>query len=142
MSAGISSSSTTRQAAFKWPGWKEIQERVHPGDTSSSSGRTGSQNFDEGVRLQADLTKQDIGIVVIREDINTADDSAAAKFYRWIVMANGAYQSGVHQRTHKIRLGARKGGGRKPGRPSAFTPEQVEECRQMYVETRSIRRVA
>ena len=40
------------------------------------------RNFDEGVRIQAELTKQDIGIVAIRENINTAADSATAKLFR------------------------------------------------------------
>ena len=52
---------------------------------------TGS-NSDEGVKSQAELTKQKIGIIAIKENINTAADSAAAKFYRRIMLANGAYQ--------------------------------------------------
>ena len=32
--------------------------------------------------------------------------------------------------------------GRRPGRPPALTPEQVQECRRMYADTPSIRRVA
>ena len=50
-----------------------------------------SPNFDEGVRIQAELTKQNVSIVAIKEDINTAGDSAATKFFRRIMMANGAY---------------------------------------------------
>ena len=51
-----------------------------------------SRNFDEGVRIQADLTKRSIGIVAIKEGIDTSDDSAAAKYFRRM-MANGAYQT-------------------------------------------------
>ena len=32
-----------------------------------------SRNFDKGVRVQPELTKQNIGIVAMNEDINTAD---------------------------------------------------------------------
>lgn len=53
---------------------------------------------------------QDIGIVVIRENINTADESAAAKFYQLDRDGQRRLPSGVHQRTHQIRVGARKGG--------------------------------
>ena len=48
-----------------------------------------SRNFEEGVRNQADLTKQNIGMISNKDDINTADDSAAAKSYRRVTMANG-----------------------------------------------------
>ena len=101
-----------------------------------------SRHFDEGVRIQADLTKQQIGIISIKEDINTGDDSAAAKFYRRIMMANGAYQ--VESTSERIKAGLEraKAEGRKPGRPSALTPKRVQECRRMYAKTPSIRRVA
>ena len=52
-----------------------------------------SRNFDEGVKIIADLTSRNIGIVAIKEGINTADDSAAAKYFRRMMMANCAYQT-------------------------------------------------
>ena len=52
-----------------------------------------SRNFDEGVRIQAELTKQNIGIVPIRERIDTANDSAAATLFRRMMLAQGAYRS-------------------------------------------------
>ena len=62
-------------------GW-QLMDRVQDGDTIVVSWLDWfSRNFDEGVRIQADLTKQNIGIVAIREDINTAQDSAAVKLY-------------------------------------------------------------
>ena len=45
------------------------------------------RNFDEDVTIQAELTKQNIGIVAIRDGINTADDSAAAKLFRRMMLA-------------------------------------------------------
>ena len=125
------------------PAWNELMTRVRPHDTIVVAWLDRfSRNFDNGVRIQANLTKQQIGIVSIREDINTADDSAAAKFYRRIMMANGAYQ--VESTSERIKAGLEraKAEGRKPGRPSALTPERVQECRRMYAETPSIRRVA
>ena len=41
-----------------------------------------SRNFEDGVRIQADLTEGNIGIVAFRENIDTSDGSAAAKFFR------------------------------------------------------------
>ena len=41
-----------------------------------------NRNFDEDVRIQAEITKQNIGVAAIRGGINTADDSAAAKLFR------------------------------------------------------------
>ena len=98
--------------------------------------------FDEGVRIQAELTKLNIGIIAIREGINTADDSAAAKLFRRMMLAQGAYQVESTSERIKAGLDRAKAEGRNPGRPPALTAEQVEECRRMYAETPSIRRVA
>ena len=49
-----------------------------------------SRNFDEGVVIQADLTKQEIGIMAIKEDINTADGSAAAKLFQRMMLAQAS----------------------------------------------------
>ena len=125
------------------PAWNDLASRVRPHDTIVVPWLDRfSRNFDEGVRIQADLTRQQVGIISIKEDINTADDSAAAKFFRRMMMANGAYQ--VESTSERIRAGlerARAEGG-KPGRSPALTPEQVQECLRMYAETPSVRRVA
>ena len=101
-----------------------------------------SRNFDEGVRGQAELTKQNIGIMAIRENINTADDSAAAKLFRRMMLAQGAYQMESTSERIKVGLDQARAEGRKPWRPPDLTTEQVEECRRMYAETLSIRKVA
>ena len=44
------------------------------------------------MKIQAELTKKNIGIEAVRENINTADDSAAAKLFRRMLLARGAYQ--------------------------------------------------
>ena len=124
------------------PAWNELMTRVRPNDTVVAWLDRFSRNFDEGARNQAEFTKQNIGIVAIRENINTADDSAAAKLFRKMMPAHGVYQ--VESTSERIEAGLERARaeGRKPGRPDALTPEQVQECRRMYVDTPSIRRVA
>ena len=51
-----------------------------------------SRNFEDGVRIQAELTWRNIGIVAIRENIDTREGSGAAKFFRRWMLAHGAYQ--------------------------------------------------
>ena len=76
------------------PGWDGLMARVQPNDTIVVVWLDRfSRNFDEGVRIQADLTNRNIGIVAIKEGIDTTDDSAAAKYFRRMMMANGAYQA-------------------------------------------------
>ena len=43
--------------------------------------------------IQADLTRREIWIVAIRENINTADDNAGANFNRVMMLAQGMYQA-------------------------------------------------
>ena len=101
-----------------------------------------SRNFEEGVKIQADLTKQQIGIISVKEDINTTDDSSAAKYFRRMMMANGAYQVDATSERVKAGLDRARAEGKRLGRPRALTREQVQECQRMYAETPSIRRVA
>ena len=62
------------------PGWRELMGPVQPGGTIVVAFLDRfSRNFEEGVRIQAELTARDIGIVALRENI---DGSAAAKFLR------------------------------------------------------------
>ena len=125
------------------PAWNELLTRMLPSDTVVVAWLDRfSQNFEEGVRIQAELTKQNIGIVAIGEHINTADYSAAAKLFRRMMLAQGAYQVESTSERIKAGLDRARAEGRKPGRPPILTTEQVEECRQMYAETPSICRVA
>ena len=125
------------------PAWNELVTRVRSHDTIVLAWLDRfSRNFDEGVRIQADLTRWQVWIIAIKEDINTADDSTAAKFFRRMMMANGAYQ--VESTSERIKAGLERARaeGRKPGCPPALTLEQVQECLRMYAETPSVRRVA
>ena len=114
---------------------------VQPGDTIVVAFLDRfSRNFEEGVRIQAELTGRDIGIVAIRENINTSDGSAAAKFFRISMLAQGAYQ--VDSASERIRLGRARAGGKQVGRPPACTQDQVEQCRRMADEGAGLRQIA
>ena len=45
------------------------------------------RNFEDGVRIEAELTRRDIGIATIRENIDTREGGAAAKFFRCSMLA-------------------------------------------------------
>ena len=65
------------------PGSRDLMGSVQPGDTIVVAFLDRfSRNFGEGTRIQAELTARDIGIVALRENIDTSDGSAAAKFFR------------------------------------------------------------
>ena len=122
-------------------GWLDLMSRVQPGDTIGVAFLDRfSRNFEEGVRIQAELTGRDIGIVAVRENINTSDGSAAAKFFRRSMLAQGAYQ--VDSASERIKLGLARAGGKKVGRPPALTQDQVEQCRRMADEGAGLRQIA
>ena len=125
------------------PGWDELMARVQPNDTIVVIWLDRfSRNFDEGVRIQADLTKRNIGIVAIKGGIDTTDNSAAAKYFRRMMMANRAYQ--VDSTNERIKVGQdhAKAEGRPPERPPALTADQVNEYKRMFAENLSVSRVA
>ena len=58
-------------------GWQELMSRLRPGDTLAVAFLDRlSRNFEDGVRIQADLTERNIGIVALRENSDTSDGSA------------------------------------------------------------------
>ena len=124
-------------------GWQELMAVLQSGDTVGVAFLDRlSRNFKEGVRIQADLTRRDIGIVAIRENIDSREGSAAAKFFwRWM-LAQGAYQ--VDSAGERIKLGLERARaeGKRMGRPSALTLEQVEQCRRMAEEGAGLRHIA
>ena len=124
-------------------GWMDLMSRVQPGDTIVVSFLDRfSRNFEEGVRIQAELTGHDIGIVAIQENINTTDGSAAAKFFRRSILAQGAYQVDSASERIKLGLDRARAGGKQIGRPPALTLEQVEQCRRMAEEGAGLRQIA
>ena len=125
------------------PGWNDLMARIQPNDTIVVVWLDRfSRNFEEGVRIQADLTSRNIGIVAIKEGIDTTDDSAAAKYFRRMMMANGAYQADSTSERIKVGQERAKAEGRPPGRPPALSPDQVNECKRMFAENPSVSRVA
>ena len=125
------------------PGWQELMSRVQEGDTIVVAllDRL-SRNLEDGVRIQAELTRRNIGIVAIRENIDIREGSAAAKFFRRSMLAQGAYQ--VDSASERIRLGLdrARASGKGVGRPPALTHEQVEQCRSMASEGAGLRQIA
>ena len=125
------------------PSWQELMNRVQEGDTIVVAllDRL-SRNFEDGVRIQAELTRRNIGIVAIRENIDTREGSAAAKFFRRSMLAQGAYQ--VDSPSQRIRLGLdrARASGKRVGRPPALSHEQVEQCRRMAGEGSGLRHIA
>ena len=124
-------------------GWVNLMSQVQPGDTIVVAFLDRfSRNFEEGVRIQAELTGRGIGIVAVRESIDTSDGSAAAKFFRRSMLAQGVYQ--VDSASERIKLGLvrARGSGKQVGRPPALTLEQVEQCRRMADEGSGLRQIA
>ncbi len=124
-------------------GWKNLMARVQPRDTVVVAFLDRfSRNFEEGVAIQADLTKRNIAIVALREQIDTREDGAAAKFFRRAMLAQGAYQ--VESASARIRMGLEgaRAGGKSIGRPPSLSAEQVEQCRRMAEEGASKRQIA
>ena len=125
------------------PGWQALMEVIQPGDTVVVAFLDRfSRNFEEGVRIQADLTRGDIGIVAIRENIDTREGSAAAKFFRRSMLAQGAYQ--VDSASERIKLGLERARaeGKRVGRPPALSAEQLEQCWRMSEEGAGLRQIA
>ena len=128
---------------FKRPGWQELQKRVQPGDTIVVVWQDRfSRNFDEGVAIQAELTQREIWIVAIRENIDTRDDSAGAKYFRRMMLAQGAYQADSTGERIRAGLGRARAEGKRLGRPPALTQERIQEAKRIYAENPSIRRTA
>ena len=125
------------------PGWQELMTRLREGDTIVVAFLDRlSWNFDDGVRIQAELTRRNIGIVAIRENIDTREGSAAAKFFRRSMLVQGACQ--VDSASERIRLGLdrARASGKRVGRPTALGHEQVEQCRPMADEGAGFRHIA
>ena len=121
----------------------ELMSRVQPGDTIVVAFLDRfSRNFEEGVRIQAELTGRNIGIVAVRENIDTTDESPAGKFFRRSMLAQGAYQVDSASERIKSGLARARGNGKQVGRPPALNPDQVEQCRRMADDGSGLRQIA
>ncbi len=74
--------------------------------------------------------------MAIRENIDIREGSAAAKFFRQSMLAQGACK--VDSDSERIRLGLdrARASGKGVGRPPELTHEQAEQCRRMAGEAR------
>ena len=114
---------------LKRPGWQDLMSRLQTGDTLVVAFLDRlSRNFEDGVRIQADLTQRDIAIVALRENIDTREGSAAARFFRRSMLAQGAYQ--VDSASERIKLGldraraeGKRWGGLRRCLPNAVPPD-------------------
>ena len=127
-------SDVARGRTMNRTGWLDLMSRVQPGDTIVVAFLDRfSRNFEEGVRIQAELTGRDIG---------TSDGSAAAKFFWRSMLAQGAYQVDSASERIKLGLARARGRGKKVGRPPALTPDQIEQCRRVDEEGAGLRQIA
>ncbi len=124
------------------PGWQELLTRVQEGDTIVVAFLDQlSQNFEDGVRIKAELTRRNIGIVAIRENIDTREGGAAAKFFRRSMLAQGVYQVDSASERIRLALDRARASGKRVG-PPALTHEQAEQCRRMAGEGAGLRQIA
>ena len=125
------------------PGWTELLGLAQPGDTIVVSGQDRfSSRFEEGIAIQADLTRRGIWIVAIQENIDTRPDMEGAVFYRRILLAHGDYQERSARELIKDGTQETKKQGRGPGRPPALDQEGIAEARRLYAGNGSVRRTA
>ena len=125
------------------PGWQDLMSRIQPGDTVVIAFLDRlSRSFEDGVRIQAELTQRDIAIVALRENIDTREGSAAAKFFRRSMLAQGAYQVDSASERIKLGLDRSRAEGKRVGRPLALSSDQTEQCRRMAQEGAGLRQIA
>ena len=128
---------------LKRSGWQDLMSRIQPGDTLVVAFLDRlSRNFEDGVRIQADLTHRDIAIVALRENIDTREGSAAAKFFRRSMLAQGAYQADSASERIKLGLDRARAEGKRVGRPPALSQEQQEQSRRMAQDGAGLRQIA
>ena len=128
---------------LKRPGWQDLMSRIQPGDTLVVAFLDRlSRSFEDGVRIQMELTQRDIAIVALRENIDTRDGTAAGKFFRRSMLAQGAYQVDSASERIKLGLDRARAEGKRVGRPPALSPDQEEQSRRMAEEGAGLRQIA
>ena len=133
---------TASGRTFQRPGWQALMDRVQPGDTIVVVHLDRfSRNFEDGVRIQAELLQRDINIVSLREDIDTTDESPGATFYRRVMLATGALQ--VETSIERVKAGQARARaeGKHIGRRKALDTNQVLWARRMYEHGQSYRSI-
>ena len=125
------------------PGWEALMARVREGDSIVVVWQDRlSRTFEDGVAIQADFIRRGIGIISIKENINTADDSAPARLYRHTLLNQGDYL--LRSTAERIRVGQdrARAEGKRIGRPPAMTAEQVRQAAELLGSGHSLTSVA
>ena len=108
---------------LKRQGLIRLQEQVLPGDTIGVVWQDRfSRNFEDGVAIQKDLTEMGIWIFSIKENIDTKDGSAGAKFFRRMLLAQGAYQADSTSERIRAGIDRARADGKRLGRLQASVP--------------------
>ena len=121
-------------------GWQELLTRVQEGDNIVVAFLDQlSRNLEDGVRIQAELTRRNTGIVTFRDNIDTRKGSAATKLFRRSMLAQGTYQ--VDCASERTRLHRARASVKRVGRPPALSYEQAEQCQRMAGEGAGLRHI-
>ena len=89
-----------------------------PKTQSWSAVWTGSPGTSRRVAIQHNLTKRDIGIIALEENINSADGSPAAKLFRRMMLAQGAYKLDSTRERIRAGIDRARAEGKRPSPPS------------------------
>lgn len=128
--------------SFTPHGWTGLQECIRPGDTVVASLDRFSSHFEEGIAIEADLTRRGIRIVAIKENIDTRPGIDGAAFYRRILLAHGDCLERSTGAPMTVSQQQAEKQGRKPGRPPALDGEGIAEARRLYAGNGPVRRTA
>ena len=90
--------------------------------------------------IEKDLTERGIWIYSIRENIDTRDGNAGAKFFRRMMLSQSAYQADSSSERIRVGLDWARAEGKKLGHPPALDQERILEAQRIYAESLSIRR--
>ena len=100
---GLVHSDVASGHSLRSTGWQQLMTRVKDGDTIVVAFLDRlSRNFEDGVRIRAELTRRNIGIVAIRKNIDTRKGSAAARFFPTVDAGAGGLPSGFGLSISKV----------------------------------------
>ena len=126
------------------PGWQALMEVLQAGDTVVVAFLDRfSRNFEEGVRIQADLTRGGhrhsgpSGRTSTREREAPPPSSSGG-----LCWPRGPTRWDSASERIKLGLERARAEGKRVGRPPALSSEQLEQCRRMAEEGAGLRQIA